>query len=261
MTPNKDIRKMIIEIVNASGASHVGTSFSVVEILNSIFRSIDVKKIKKKDPKRDRVILSKGHAAAALSAVMFHHGLITKEEIVTYFKNGSLLAGHASHFVPGIEHSTGSLGHGASVGLGMAIGIRSKKYDARVFVITGDAELQEGSNWEAFMLAGHLKMKNFCVLVDNNGISQMGKLEQFCTIEPLRAKLESFNFRVIDVDGHNENEIMAAIKTMEKGMSPLAIICRTIKGNGVSFMQGSTVWHYRTPAGADYENAIKELNE
>lgn len=258
---NQSLRLTILKIISEAGAAHIGASFSVVEILNAVFKSVDVKKIRAKDNGRDRVVLSKGHGAAALYAVMAHHGLLSESELSTYCKNGSLLQGHANHHVPFVEHSTGSLGHGVSVALGMAIGLRSRALKGRVFVITGDAELQEGSNWEAFMLAGHLKLKNFCVLVDNNSISQMGEFERWCDVQPIAEKLKSFRFRVIEVDdGNDEQKVIDALKNIDAEEAPLAIICRTTKGKGVSFMERNAVWHYRSPQGADYEKAVAELN-
>ena len=256
---NRAARLTILKIISEGGASHVASAFSVVEILSGVFKSADIDKIKKKDPARDRIILSKGHSAAALYTLMAQHGLMSEEVLATYCKNNSLLQGHSSHFVPYTEHSTGALGHGASVGLGVSLGLRARKFNSRVFVVTGDAELQEGSSWEAFMLAGQRKVNNFCVLVDSNGISQMGKLDMFCTVEPLTDKFKSFNFDVREIDGNDEQEVIKAIGELGTVEKPLAIICRTTKGKGVSFMENSTVWHYRPPAGADYEKAVAEL--
>ena len=258
---NKNIRLTILKMISESGAAHVATSLSAVEILNAVFKTADVEKIKSKDSGRDRVILSKGHGAASLYAVMAAHGLLTQGELATYCKNDSLLQGHASHHVPYVEHSTGALGHGASAGVGMALGLRARKLNGRVFVVTGDAELQEGSNWEAFMFAGHQQLQNFCVLVDNNGISQMGKISESCTIEPLRAKFESFNFDVVEVDGNNEEEILKALRKLGAAKKPLAVICHTTKGHGVSFMQSNAIWHYRPPVGEDYQKAVAELEQ
>ena len=155
MIINSDIRRTILDMVNKGGASHVGAAFSMVEILNAVYKSVNIKKIADKTKDRDRVILSKGHGASGLYAVMFHHGLLTQKAINSYFLNGSIMAGHSSHFIENVEHSTGALGHGLSVGLGIAIGCKSKDYLNRVFVIVGDGELHEGSNWEAIMFAGH----------------------------------------------------------------------------------------------------------
>ena len=259
MVPNKDIRIKILKIIHNSNASHIATSFSSVEILNSIFKSVNLDKIKEGSHDRDRIILSKGHGTAALYCVMNHHKLITDAMLDTYFKNGSLLAGHVSHHVPFVEHSTGALGHGLPVGLGIAIGLSSKKISRKVFVVVGDAELQEGSNWESIMLAGHKKMRNLIILIDYNKLSQTGELNQFCTLEPIKEKFESFNFNVIQLNGHNENEIILAIKKSEYSKKPTVIICDTIKGKGVSFMEKNVLWHYRSPQNEDFEKALQEL--
>ena len=228
-TPNKQLRRKILEVISRGGSPHIASAFSMVEILNAVFRTMALEKIK-------------------------------DDDLASFHANGSLLAGHASHFVKYIEHSTGALGHGLSPALGMAIGLRALKSEARVFVLVGDGELHEGSNWEAIMLAGHLGMENLYVLVDSNGYDQMGPLGSSCGIEPLRAKFESFNFATAEVDGHSEQEIMGVIQKSEN-KKPTAVICRTVKGKGVSFMESNVVWHYRTPAGEEYEKALAELND
>lgn len=249
------LRKKILEIIYKSGASHIGSSFSVVEILSAVYRSVDIKKIKNKQDDRDRVILSKGHSAAALYVILNHFGLMTNEELKTYYTNGSLLMGHASHNIPYVEHSTGALGHGLSVATGIALGMKTRKINSRVFVITGDGEMNEGSNWEALMLAGHLKLNNLCILIDNNGLGGIGDAN--CYLNPLKAKLESFNLEVYGVDGHNEEEICSIIQ--KDSDKPKTIICNTIKGKGVSFMENNNVWHYKPPNKEEYENAKREL--
>jgi len=259
--PNRDIRKTIIEMVSRSGAAHSGSALSLVEILNIVFKNVNVEKIKNNDIDRDRVILSKGHGTAALYAVMYHNGLLDKSLIDTYFKNNTKLAGHTSHHVPCVEHSTGGLGHGFSVSLGVAIGMRSKKINSRVYVILGDGEMQEGSNWEAIMLAGHLKMGNLTALIDINELGQVGKLENSCTLEPLAQKFESFNFDVYDVDGHDEEQINRAISRSKDSPKPTVILCHTIKGRGISYMEKNNLWHYKCPKDEFYEKAIEDLSD
>lgn len=258
--PNKDIRRTILQIVHNSGAAHIASALSMVEILNAVYRSSDIQKIKNRTMDRDRIILSKGHATSGLYAVMFHHGLLKREELDTYFKNGSVLAGHACHHVPFVEHSTGGLGHGLSVGVGMAIGAKSRKYGSKIFVVVGDGELHEGSNWEAIMYAGYLKLRNLCVLVDNNGLSQVGEVDKCCSLQPLKLKFESFGFQAHEVDGHNEQEIYDTIQRSINSTHPTAIICRTVKGKGISFMENNNLWHYRCPQGDDYNKALAEIN-
>ena len=257
---NADIRKTILCMVNKGSAGHVGSALSMVEILNAVYSSVNVQKILNKNEDRDRVILSKGHGTSGLYAVMFHHGLLSKEAIDTYFLDDSVMAGHASHFIDNVEHSTGALGHGLPVGLGIALGSLSKGYNNRVFVIVGDGELHEGSNWEAIMFAGHKKVGNLCVLVDKNERSQMGNTADACSLDPLGAKFEAFNFDCYDIkDGHNEMEIKSIIKKTNYSTKPVVLICNTIKGKGVSFMEGNNLWHYRPPKGEDFDNALAEL--
>jgi len=253
------LRKRILDIIHQSKASHIGSSFSVVEILSAVYRSVDIKKIKNKQNDRDRVILSKGHSAAALYATLNHFGLMSDEELETYYTNGSLLMGHATHLVPHIEHSTGALGHGLPVAVGISIGLKSKKIKSHVYVIVGDGEFQEGSNWEALLLAGHLKLNNLCLLVDNNKLGGIGDTNSCCTLKPLKSKLDSFGLSVFEVDGHNEDEIYLAIQKGKKLEKPFAIICNTTKGKGVSFMENENVWHYRPPNKEEYENALIEI--
>lgn len=258
---NSDIRKTILGMVNKGNASHVGSALSMVEILNAVYKSVNIQKILDQAEDRDRVILSKGHGASGLYAVMFHHRLLSQEAIDSYFLDGSIMAGHVSHFIENVEHSTGALGHGLSVGLGMAFGGRSKGYNNRVFVVVGDGELHEGSNWEAIMYAGHHKVGNLCVLVDKNELSQMGITADACSLDSLSAKFDSFHFDTYEIeDGHNELEIMDTIQKTKDSAKPVAIICNTVKGKGISFMEGNNLWHYRPPNDEDYEKAIEELN-
>jgi len=248
-------------MINNAGAAHIGSALSMVEILNTVFKNVNLQKIKNNDFDRDRVILSKGHGACGLYAVMHHHGLLEKSLLDTYFKNGSTLAGHASHHVPFVEHSTGGLGHGLPVGVGVAVGMRSKKIGSRVFVVLGDGEMQEGSNWEAIMLAGHLKLENLTILIDINNLGQVGKLEDCCTLEPLAEKFESFNFDVHDIDGHDEEKINSAIQKSKNAFKPTAILCRTIKGRGISYMEKNNLWHYKCPKDEFYDKAMMELKD
>ena len=255
-------RRKIADIVYHGGASHIGTSFSVVEILAAVFQTVDLAKIKQKAPDRDRIILSKGHAAAALYVVMGQAGLLTDEELSSYYQNGSLLSGHVSHFVPFVEHSTGALGHGLPVGVGIGLGLKSQNFLAPwIYVIMGDGELNEGSNWEALMLAGHHRLNNLCVLVDNNNLGGVGKTSDTCSLMPLTAKFKSFGFAVVETDGHDVAKIMAALKPARKSLQPAAVICHTVKGKGASFMEGNNVWHYRPLQKADRDQIHAELGE
>ena len=253
-------RKIILDIVYNSGASHIASSFSVVEILRAVYRSVDINKIKNCCVDRDRIIVSKGHCAAALYTVLFEFGLMNKTDLETYHKDDSLLSGHTSHFVPNVEHSTGALGHVLSVAVGICIGFKAMEASvSKTYAIIGDGELQEGSNWEALMLAGHRKLDNLCVLIDNNTLSGIGKTDDYCSLHSIKEKLDSFGFKVFEVDGHDENKIYSIIQVEKNSIKPIGIICNTIKGKGVSFMENNNVWHYRPPNKEEYEKAILEL--
>ena len=257
---NRKIRKTIIRMTSRANASHVGSALSMVEILKSLYELVDLRKIKDEANDRDRIILSKGHGTASLYAVMYHYGLLSKSDIDCYCENGSLMAGHASHFINGVEHSTGALGHGLPVGLGIALGCRAKGIQNKVFVIVGDGELHEGSNWEAIMYAGHQKVSRLYLLIDKNEHSQLGETNQACNIDPLKEKFDAFNFCTKEVhDGHDEKAIKKSIIETSQSKKPVAIICNTVKGKGISFMEGNNLWHYRPPKGEDFLNAIKEL--
>jgi len=259
---NSDIRKTIIRMTGMASAAHVATSLSEVEILNAVYKTTNIKKIINQEISRDRVILSKGHGAAGLYAVMYHHGLLSKQDIDDFFKDGSVMAGHASHFVENVEHSTGALGHGLSVGLGMALGARARKISNRVFVVVGDGELHEGSNWEAIMYAGHQSIGNLCVLIDKNGKTMTGNTSEECSIDPLMDKFNAFNFNTFEIsDGHDELEIVKIIEKTSTSELPVAIICNTIKGKGISFMESNLDWHYRPPQGEELDKAISELEQ
>lgn len=255
------IRKMVLEIVHKGNASHCGTSLSAIEILTAVFRSVDIEKIRQKSNARDRVILSKGHAAATLYSTLTYFGLMDKKDLSTYYANDSLLSGHSSHFIPYVEHSTGSLGHGLPVSVGICLGMKSRNISARTFVIVGDGELNEGSNWEALMLAGHHQLNNLCVLVDNNNLGGVEKTTDVCTLEPLKAKFESFQFETYEIDGHDEELIYSIIQKTQSSKKPIGIICKTTKGKGVSFMEHNNVWHYRPPNKEAYEQALAELEK
>ena len=206
------LRRKILEIIHLSQASHIGSSFSIVEILSAVYRSVNREKIKRQQDDRDRVILSKGHSAAALYVALNYFGLMSSKKLEMYHHNNSLLGGHVSHNVAHVEHSTGALGHGLSVAVGIGIGLKAKNIDSRVYVIVGDGELHEGSNWEALLLAGHLQLNNVCLLIDNNCLSGVCSVNDCCKLKPLNTKLESFGLEIYEVDGHDEEEIYSTIQ-------------------------------------------------
>lgn len=241
------VRLTILEMLYRSKASHLGSNMSVVEMLIAMFGSVDVTSIRDRAPDRSRVIVSKGHCAAATYATMFHFGIIPKKLIDTYHTDGSTLAGHVSHAVPGVEHSTGALGHGIGVGVGCAIGLRSRGFrNALVLTLLGDGEIQEGSVWEAFMLAVHHKLSNFVALIDNNGISSITNTEKVLDMRPLGARFSGFGLEVREVNGHDVEEIRLAIRELSEGSGPGVIVCNTVKGKGIPFAEGNPIWHYRS---------------
>ena len=261
--PNtKEIRLKILKLLYNAKASHLGSGMSVVEILTAIYSLVDIDKIKNSAPDRSRIFVSKGHCACATYSVMNSFGIIDDTTLSTYHSNDSYLAGHVSHSVKGVEHSTGALGHGVSVALGSAIGLNSKKYkdNPLVFCLCGDGEIQEGSVWEAFMLAGHLKLSNFVVLGDYNKISSIKETNKVVNLEPLNEKFSSFGFNCVEVNGHDVEEIYNEISKKNKD-KPLVLICHTVKGKGVSFAENDPIWHYRTLTDELYLQAVNELKK
>lgn len=255
----KKIRRKIIDLLYRSKASHLGSSMSMVEILSTIYSLIDTNKIKKKTLDRSRVFISKGHGACATYSTMNAFSLISDQELETYHKDDSYLAGHVSHSVSCVEHSTGALGHGVSVAVGAAIGLKSKNFQLNPLslVVCGDGEIQEGSVWEAFMLAGHLKLNNFIVFIDYNKISSIKGTNDIVNLEPLNNKFQNFGFECETVNGHDIDQMTDVIKQRNK-TKPLALICNTIKGKGISFAENDPIWHYRT---LDEELYLKAKNE
>jgi transketolase len=235
---------------------------SMIEILIAVYSSVDVGRIKASAPDRDIVIVSKGHCAAATYGVMNHFGLIDQATLATYHADGSRLAGHVSHSAPFVEHSTGALGHGLAVACGCALGQRSRGFgDSRTFVIVGDGELQEGSVWEALMLARQHGLSNLVTLVDNNRISSITRTSDVIDLDPLREPFRGFDLNVEDVDGHDVAEIRGAIGAARRHPVPTVIICNTVKGKDVPFAEDQPIWHYKTLTEADLRTALAHLDE
>jgi transketolase len=254
------VRKTILSMLYKAGASHLGSNMSEVEMLIAVFSSIDCEKIKKHENDRSRVFISKGHSAAVTYATMAHFGIIPNELLETYHQDGSMLTGHVNHEVPGVEHSTGALGHGINVATGTALGFRSLGYhDAKAFALCGDGEIQEGSIWEAVMFAAHKKLNNLCILIDNNRISSITKTEDVIDLRPLTKRFEGFGLQAFEVDGHDVDAIRNCIKQMDKATVPTVIVCNTVKGKDVPFAEWEPVWHYRSLNEELYKKAIDHL--
>ena len=244
-------------------SSHIASILSIVDIVSVLYESIlniDPKKPKK--PNRDRFILSKGHAGAAIYAALAEKGFFKVSELKKHCSNGSNLSGHVSHKnIPGVEFSTGSLGHGLSVSCGIAYSAKMNKSKFRVFALLSDGECDEGSNWEAILFAAHHKLNNLVAIIDYNKLQSIESTHDTLNLEPFAEKWIAFGWQVIEVDGHNHDEIFKALKKNNKIDLPLCIIAHTTKGKGVSFMENNNLWHYRSPQNGEYRNAIKELEK
>jgi transketolase len=249
------LKRKTLDIIHKANAPHIGSALSVIDIVSAIYRSIDIEKIRTLQPDRDRVILSKFHAIAAICATLFKYNLMTEDELNTFYQNDSSLFNHKY-----IEFQNGSLGHGLSVGIGAAIGSKNKNYLSKVYIIIGDGELQEGTNWESLLYLGHLQLKNVCVIIDRNGYGGSYEIDKHCSLSSLYQKLCSFGLLTFEIDGHNENTIYETIKFAWTQEKPIAIICNTTKGKGISFMENENVWHYRPINNDDYMKALCELN-
>lgn len=255
------VRLTILRMLHRGKAGHLGSNMSVVEMLIAMYGAVDVGKIKNRASDRSRILVSKGHCAAAVYATMHHYGLLSPELIDTYFMDGSVLAGHVSHAVPGVEHSTGALGHGINVAVGCAIGLRNiGAGESLSLALMGDGELQEGSVWEAVMLAAHLKLDNFIGLVDNNRISSITNTHEVIDLRPLDRRFSAFGFAVETVNGHSVSEISQAIKALVGRGRPGMIICETIKGKDVSFAENEAIWHYKSMTDQQFEEASGPIN-
>ena len=259
-----EVRKGVLTGTYHAKAGHPGGSLSAAEIFTYLFfeeMNVDPKNPKKED--RDRFVLSKGHTAPGYYAALANRGFFPVEDLATLRKTGSYLQGHPDmKGIPGVDMSSGSLGQGISAAVGMAISAKLSNDEYRVYTLLGDGEIQEGQVWEAAMLAGHRKLDNLVVIVDNNGLQIDGAIEDVCSPYPIDKKFEAFNFHVINVDGHDFDELEAAFKEARvvKG-KPTAIIAKTIKGKNVSFMENKASWHGVAPNAEQYAQAMQELEE
>ena len=259
-----EVRKGIVTAVHSAKAGHPGGSLSCADLMTYLYfeeMNIDPKDPQKAD--RDRFVLSKGHCAPALYSALAHRGYFPVEELTTLRKLGSHLQGHpCMQHTPGVDMSSGSLGQGISVAVGMALSAKLSNDSYRVYTLLGDGELAEGQVWEAAMFAGHKHLDNLVVVVDNNGLQIDGKIEDVCNPYPIYKKFEAFNFHVINMDGHDLGQIRAAFKEARdtKGMAT-AIIMKSIKGKGVSFMENQAGWHGKAPNDEQYEIAMEDLKK
>ena len=259
---SKEIRRDIIDEVYSAQSGHPGGSLSCSDILTVLyFNQMNINPKSPNDPNRDRFVLSKGHACAALYATLAQRGYFDKNELKSFRKIGGLLQGHPDmKHIPGIDMSTGSLGQGLSVANGMALSSKIDKKGFRVYCLVGDGEIQEGQIWEAAMTSAHYKLDNLCLIVDNNNLQIDGKVSEVMNIYPLKDKLESFGFEVFEVDGNNIDELITVFqkaKTVKN--KPTAVIAKTVKGKGVSYMEDKVEWHGKAPGEEEYNIAVSEL--
>lgn len=259
------IRRHGIEMTHLSHGSHIGAILSVADIIAVLYNDIaNVNPTYPKMPDRDRIILSKGHAGAAIYSALAEKGFFNVEELKTHYADGSRLSGHVSHKgVPGVEFSTGSLGHGLSVGAGMAYAAKKDHKDHKVFVILGDGECDEGSVWEAALMANHYKINNLVAIIDHNKMQSLDFCENTISLTPFDDKWKAFGWNVIDIDGHDHDALREGLNNASMSTEkPTVIIANTIKGKGISFMENNILWHYRFPhEGEEYDSAIAELKE
>ena len=264
MKTANEIRKGIVTALHSAKAGHPGGSLSATEIFTYLYfeeMNVDPKDPKKAD--RDRFVLSKGHTAPGLYSTLAQKGFFPKEDLVTLRHTGSYLQGHPDmKHIPGVDMSSGSLGQGISAAVGMAIAGKLDNADYRVYTLLGDGEIQEGQVWEASMLAAHRKLDNLVVIVDNNNLQIDGAITEVNSPYPIDKKFEAFNFHVINIDGNDFDQIDAAFKEAKtvKGQ-PTAIIAKTIKGKGVSFMENQVGWHGKAPNDEEYKIAMEELEK
>ena len=264
MKTANEVRKGIVTAVHSAKSGHPGGSLSAADIYTYLYfeeMNIDPKDPKKAD--RDRFVLSKGHTAPGYYSTLAHRGFFPVEDLTTLRKVGSYLQGHPDmKHIPGVDMSSGSLGQGISAAVGMAISAKLSNDDYRVYTLLGDGEIQEGQVWEASMLAGHRKLDNLVVIIDNNNLQIDGKITDVNSPYPIDKKFEAFNFHVINIDGNDFDQIEAAFKEARKtkGM-PTAIIAKTIKGKGVSFMEDQAGWHGKAPNDEQYAQAMEEIEK
>jgi transketolase len=260
---SKEIRKTILKLVFDAKASHIGGALSMTDLLAVMYSGVlNIDPTNPTASNRDRFFLSKGHACTGLYATLGIKGFYSLDDLYTYSKEGSVFLSHTSHKVPGVEFSTGSLGHALPVACGVALAAKRKKNNYRVYCLVSDGELDEGSNWESILFAPHHRLNNLTLIVDYNKIQSYGSVEEVLDLHPLNRKFEAFNWNVIEIDGHDHNQIAEAFQKMKfESLKPCVIIAHTIKGKGVDFMENELLWHYRSPSLEQLQEAIKQIDK
>ena len=257
-----DVRKGIVTAVHSAKAGHPGGSLSAADIFTFLY--FEEMNIDPKNPdmeERDRFVLSKGHTAPGLYSALAYRGYFPVEDLPTLRHLGSYLQGHPCIHIPGVDMSSGSLGQGISAAVGMALGAKMENRDFRVYTLLGDGEIQEGMVWEAAMAASHHDLKNLVAIVDCNGVQINGWVNDIMTVEPLADKWRAFGWKVVEVNGHNMKDVLTALHTAKTMRHPTAILMRTVKGKGVSFMEDDSVWHGSAPDDEQMVKAIAEIKE
>lgn len=258
------IRAHALRMTSTGGSSHIGSVLSIADILGVLYSTVlQVRPADPSWPLRDRFILSKGHAGAGVYAALAERGFFPVERLEAHYSDGSEFSGHVSHKgIPGVELSTGSLGHGLSVGAGMALAAKLDEASHRVFVLLSDGEMDEGSNWEAILFASHHRLENLIAIVDYNKIQSLKSVEETLNLEPFADKWRSFGWAVREVDGHDHVQLVDALSSLPvtKGV-PTVVIAHTVKGKGIGFMENSVLWHYRSARGEEFDAAWSELND
>lgn len=260
---SRTIRKHAIQMVHAAKASHIGSCLSIADILAVLYtRVLRIDPTRPSDPNRDRFVLSKGHAAAIMYAALAEIGFFPISQLDEYCRDGSNLTGHVSHGVPGVEVSTGSLGHGLPISAGMAIAAKSDRRQSRIFCVLSDGECDEGSTWEAVLFASHHRLDNLVAIVDFNKIQSFGSVAEVLSLDPLAEKWRAFGWHTVEIDGHDLGEIEGVVANAPQVPGrPSAVIAHTIKGRGVSFMENKLEWHYKSPTDEQLAEALAELGE
>ncbi|RTD95858.1 transketolase [Variovorax atrisoli] len=256
------LRKTVVEMAYAGNAVHLGCAFSIIELLSCLYgRHMRYDKADAADPMRDYLVLSKGHGVMAQYACLYELGWIDRVDIDQYFHDGSRLKGLSDAHVPGCEVTSGTLGHGLSVGVGLALAAQRRKTGQKCYAVIGDGEINEGPIWEAMLFAAHAKLDNLMVIVDANGFQAMGTTDEVMKLGDLGAKFAAFDFDVLTIDGHDMDAISAAIEDLEgrKNGRPKALVAKTVKGKGVSYMENVNSWHYSRLNADLYTQALREL--
>jgi transketolase len=260
----KQLRIYALKMTHKAKSSHIGSSLSIADLIAVLYS--DILRVDPSKPawhSRDRFILSKGHACAVVYAMLAIKGFFPKEWLDTYYSDGGRLPGHITHWdIPGVEASTGSLGHGLSIGCGMSLAGKTDGTSYRVFTLLSDGECDEGSTWEAVMFAAHYRLDNLIAIIDYNNLQACGKSNEIIKLEPLAERFKSFGWAVKEINGHNFKEIKTVFSSVPfEEDKPSCIIAHTVKGKGVSFMENKVVWHYRAPNDEELRQALIELKE